>query len=216
VEDVTKPRAVTPLYVTSRKESIMKMRTIGWMIPIAVCFVLGCSSEVRAAPRSPSAPLDGIYSISSLSGGGVWDLEWASTDAGARVFNRAPIPGAQNELFRLTWLFTDADRGDVYKIRAVHSNLCLTTWGSASGVKNLAQHQCVTDFHQYVDEWTFRRVCGGPCPCALNDCNQGSYVITSLDTGGFITLARGADINNWQPLQVGSSIAEFQWILTKQ
>jgi hypothetical protein len=194
----------------------MKVRTVAWMIPIAAWFVVGSASEVRAglAPtRSPAAPLDGIYSIST--GGEVWDLEWASLSAGARVFNRAPVAGAQNELFRLTWQFTDTDRGDVYTIEPVHSNLCLTTW-PAPPVQNLAQHQCVTDFHRYVDQWSFQRVCGGPCGCALNDCNADLYIITSLQTGGYITEAPGADINNWQPLQVGPTISTFEWTLTKQ
>jgi hypothetical protein len=193
-----------------------------WTIPIAVCFVVGCSGEVggekiekpqqtsQPLTRNPDAPLDGVYSISDDSAG-VWDLEWARLDPGARVFNRQPVPGAPNELFRLTWLAPAPlpVHGDIFKIQNFNSNLCITSGGT-----NIVQHECATGQYQYVDQWLLTSICEGACSCTHVSCSPLKYRISLVqDDTIIISLAPGASLENWQPLGGGTPAHYTDWNL---
>jgi hypothetical protein len=176
------------------------------MMLIVACAVAGCSAQVEQtepgeleqAVDPPSGPLrSGTYVIFDSSVG-VWDLEWASTAEGARVFNRQQVAGATNEQF----ILTNFSR-DLYTIKPKHSGLCLTTSGG-SGVQNIIQHTCVTGQHAYVDQWKIEAPCGGPERC--------SYRFKSANLPDQeIGPAPGANVfTAWLPLELPRS---FRWYL---
>jgi hypothetical protein len=200
-----------------------------WMILIAVSFVVGCSGEVGgenieksqqtlALPsRSFSAPLDGTYKVYSYSdNAGVWDVEWASMDPGARVFNRAPVPFAKNELFYFKWLFSDTQGGDVFRIWSINSGKCITPWPDASGVKYIiTQQECDTSPDHYLDQWRLIPVCTFPNG-NRGACGPVVYRFYSPPYGVLIDLAAGADINTWLPLEQDTNNNFTSWNLVSE